>query len=111
MFIVFDNKKAVTVTSTTELSYAIKTNTQTTELAVVTPEQSKFIELVVSAILSMIQEGNRSLTLSLNGFIHRNKLGKQSVFLRFLTKIEDQTPIQTPMFIEFYELNEIEKEI
>ena len=106
---IFDNKKAVSVASTTKLRSTIKRNTKTPKFPVVTPDQSKFIELIVSPTLSMIEEGNPNLTISLNGFIHKNKPGQRNGFFWFLTKIEDQTPIQTPILIEFSELNEIEK--
>ena len=49
-----DKKLAVRVTETTESPYLINNNTQIAEFAVVTPEQSKHIEPVDMAILSMI---------------------------------------------------------
>ena len=55
---IIDRKKAVRVTNTTESPYTITKNTQISEFSVVTREQSKFIQPVNMAILSMIPEGH-----------------------------------------------------
>ena len=64
MSTIIDRKIAVRVTNTTESPYTINKNTQIAELSVVTPEQSKFINLVDMAILSMIPEGDPDLIKS-----------------------------------------------
>ena len=51
---IFDKKRAVRVTNTTESPYLIKNNTQNAEFSVVTPEQSKHNKPVDMAVLSMI---------------------------------------------------------
>ena len=51
-----DRKIAVSVTNTTESPYTINKNTQIHGISVVTPEQSKFIKPVDTAIISIIPE-------------------------------------------------------
>ena len=46
------------VTNTMESPYSIKKNIEIAEYFVVTPEQSKFVKPMDTAILSMIAEGN-----------------------------------------------------
>ena len=58
MSTVIDRKLAVRVTNTTESPYTINKNTRIAEFSVVTPEQSKFIKLVDTAILRMIPESD-----------------------------------------------------
>ena len=70
---IFDKKTAVRITNTTESPYLIKKNTQIAELSVVTPEQSKFIRPVDTAILSMIPEGDPHLTTYLSELLRTNK--------------------------------------
>ena len=52
-----DRKIAVKVTNTTESPYTINKNTQIANFSVVTPEKSKFIKPVDTAIHSMIPDG------------------------------------------------------
>ena len=61
MSTIYDRKIAVRVTNTTESPYTINKNTEIAEFSVVTPEQSKFIQPVDMAILSMIPEGDPDL--------------------------------------------------
>ena len=64
---------AIRITNTTESPYSIKKNTQIAEFSVVTPETSKFIRPVDTAILSMIPEGDPDLTTYLNELLRANK--------------------------------------
>ena len=75
---VFDKKIAVRVTNTTELSYSVTKNTQIAEFSVVTPEQSKFIRPVDTAIVSMIPEGDPHLTTYLIELLRENKPEQQN---------------------------------
>ena len=68
-----DKKMAVRISSTTESPYLIKKNTQNAELSVVTPEQSKFIRPVETAILSMSPECRPNLTTYLSELLKKNK--------------------------------------
>ena len=68
-----DITAAIRITNTTESPYSIKKNTQIAEFSVVTPETSKFIRPVDTAILSMIPEGDPDLTTYLNELLRANK--------------------------------------
>ena len=114
MSTIFDRKVAMRVTNTTEAYFLIKRNTQTAEFCVVTPEQTKFIKTVDTAILSTIREGDPDLTTYLNELLSTNKPEQQTNTFWFPTfenpgKIEDHTPTQTRSFKELYEMNEKEK--
>ena len=61
---IFGKKTAVRITNTTESPYLINKNTKIAEFSVVTPEQSKFIRPVDTALLSMIPEGDQNLNTS-----------------------------------------------
>ena len=83
-----------------ESPYIIKKNTQNAEFSVVTPEQSKFTRPVVTAVLSMIPEGDPNQTTCLSELLRTNKPEQQKNTLWFPApknpgKKEDQTPIQT----------------
>ena len=109
-----DKKTAVRITITTESPYSIKKNTQIAEFSVVTPEQSKFIKPVDTAILSMIPEGDPDLTTYLKELPRTNKPEQQSNTFWFPTpeilgRTEDHTPIQTRILKELRELQEEEK--
>ena len=58
MSTIIDRKIAVRVTITTESPYTINKNTKNAEISVVTPEQSKFIKPVDTAIFSMIPDND-----------------------------------------------------
>ena len=73
-----DKNTAVRITYTTESPYSIKKNTQIAEFSVVTPEQSKFIRPVDTALLNMIREGDPDLTTYLNELLRTNKPEQQS---------------------------------
>ena len=60
-------------------------NTQIDEFSVVTPEQSKFIRPVDTAILSMILEGDPDLTIYLSELLRTSKPEQQSKTLWFPT--------------------------
>ena len=66
MSTIIDKRIAVRVTNTTESPYHIKKHTEIAEFSVVTPEQSKHIKPVDTAILSMIPQGDPDLTAYLN---------------------------------------------
>ena len=109
-----DKKNAVRITNITEPPYSIKKNTQIAEFSVVTPEQSKFIRPVDTAILSMIPEGDPDLTTYLEELLRKNQPEQQNKTFWFPTpdnpgKIEDHTPIQTRILKELRELQEKEK--
>ena len=70
---IFDKNTAVRITNTTESPYSIKKNTQIAEFSVVTPEQSKFIRPVDTAILSMTPEGEPDLNKYLNELLRTKK--------------------------------------
>ena len=98
--IIFDRKIVVRVTNTTESPYTINKNTQIAEFSVVTPEQSKFIKPVDTAILSMIPKGDPDLITYLTELLRMNKPDQQNNTFWFPTpenpgNIEDLTPIQT----------------
>ena len=93
---IIDKKVAVRVTNTKESPYTINKNTQIAEFSVVTPEQSKFIKPVDTAILSMIPEGDPDLITYLTELLRTNKPDQQNNTLpEDPCNIEDQTPIQT----------------
>ena len=73
MSTIIDRKIAVRVTNTTESPYTINKNIQIAEFSVVTPEQSKFIKPVDTAILSMIPEGDPNLVTYLTELLKTNK--------------------------------------
>ena len=109
-----DGKVAVRVTNKTESPYTINKNTQIAEFSVVTPEQSKFIRPVDTAILSMIPEGNPDLITYLTQLLRTNKLDQQNNTFWFPTpknpgNTEDHTPIQTRILQEVCKLRQKEK--
>ena len=114
MSTVIDRKIAVRVTNTTESPYTINKNTQIAELYVITPEQSKFIQPVDTAILSMIPEIDPDLISYLAELLRTNKADQQHKTFWFQTpenpgNIEDHTPIQTPILKELREMQLKEK--
>ena len=114
MSTMFDRKIAVRVTNTTESPYTINKNTQISEFSVVTLEQSKFIQPVATAILSMIPEGDPDLITYLTELFRTNKPGQQNNTFWFPTpenpgNTEDHTPIQTRILKELRELQQKEK--
>ena len=114
MSTIIDRKKAVRVTNTTESPYTINKNTLIAEFSVVTPEQSKFIKPVDTAILSMIPEGDPDLVTYLSELLRRNKPDQQNNTFWFPTpknpgNTEDHTPIQTRILTELCELQRKEK--
>ena len=113
MSTIIDKRIAVRVRTTTEPPYAIKKHTQIAELSVVTPEQSKHIEPVDMAILSMIPQGDPDLTAYLNELFKTNKQEQQNNTFWFPTpensvKPEDHTPIQTRILKVLNELKDKE---
>ena len=114
MSTLIDKRIAVRVTNTTESPYLIKKHTQIAEFSVVTPEQSKHIEPVDMAILSMIPQDDPDLTAYLNEFLRTSKPEQQDNTFWFPTpdkpgKLEDHTPIQTRILKELNELKDKEK--
>ena len=111
---IIDKKIAVRITNTTESPYLIKKNTKIAEFSVLTPEQSKFIRPVNTAILSMNPEGDPDLTTYLNELVRTNKPEQQNETFWFPKpenpgKTEDHTTIQTQILKELRELQEREK--
>ena len=109
-----DKKTAVRIANTRESPYSIQKNTQIAEFSVVTPEQSKFIRPLDTAILSLILKGDPDLTTHLIELLGTNKPEQQSNTFWFPTpenpaRTEDHTPIQTRIPKELRELQEKEK--
>ena len=109
MSTITDRKIAVRVTNTTESPYTINKNTQFAEFSVVTPEQSKFIKPVDTAILSMIPGRDRDLITYLAELLRTKEADQQNNTFWFLTlenpgNIEDHTPVQTRIPKELREL-------
>ena len=104
-------KMAVRVTNTTESPYSIIKNIQTADFSVVTPEQSKFIKPVDTAILSMIPETDTYLGTCLTGPLRTNKPDQPNDTFWFrtaenLSDTGDHTPIQTRLLKELCELQQ-----
>ena len=96
---IFDKKVVVRVTNITKLHYSIQKNTQIAD----------FVNLVDTAILSIIPEGDPDLTTYLPRLLKTNKLEKQNSIFWFQTgqncgKNEDCTPIQTRILKELHNL-------
>ena len=85
MSTIIDRRIALRGTHTTESLYAINKKTQITELSVVTPEESKFIEPVDTATLSMIPEGDPDLITYLMELLRTKKPDQQTNTFRFPT--------------------------
>ena len=105
---------AVRVTNKTESPFTINKNTKIAEFSVVTPEQSKFIKLVDTVILSMIAEGDPDLVTYLTELLRTNKPNQQNNTFWFPTpknpgNTEDHSPIQTRILTELRELQRKEK--
>ena len=100
-----DRKIAVRVTNTTESPYTISKNTQIADFTVVTPEQSKYIKPVYTAILSMIPKADPDLITYLTELLRTKIPYQQNNSFRFPTpenpgNIEDHAPIQTRILKE-----------
>ena len=111
---IIDMKLAVRVTNTTESPYTINKNTQIADFSVLTPEQSKFIKPVDTAILSMIPERDPDLVTCLTELLRTNKPDQQNNTFWFPTpenpgNTENHTPIQTRILTELRELQRREK--
>ena len=114
MSTVIDRKTVVRVTNTRESPYTINKNTQIAEFSVVTPEQSKFIEPVDTAILSLISEGDQDLITYLTELLRPNKPDQQTNTFWFPTpenlgNTEDHTSVQTRILKKLRELQRKEK--
>ena len=114
MSTIIGRKIAVRVTNTTESPFTINKNTQIAEFSVVTPEHSKFIKPVDTAILSIIPEGDPDLITHLTELLRTNDLDQQNNTLWFPTpenpgNTENHTPIQTRILTELCELQRREK--
>ena len=114
MSTIIDRQIEVRVTNTTESPYTNNRNTQIAEFSVVTPEQSKFINPVDMAILSMIPQGDPDLVTYLTELLRTNKPDQQNNTFWFPTpenpgNTEDQTPVQTRNLTELRELQRREK--
>ena len=114
MSTIIDKRIAVRVTNTTESPYLIKKHPQIAEFSVVTPEQSKHIKPVNTAILSMMPQGDSDLTAYLNELLRKNTPEQQDNTFWFPTpenpgKPGDHTPIQTRTLNEMNEVKDKEK--
>ena len=114
MSTIIDRKIAVRVTSTTESPYTINKNTQIADFSVVTPEQSKFLKPVDTAILSVIPEGDPDLVTYLTELLTTNKPDQQNNTFWFPTpenpgNTADHTSIRTRILTELCELQRREK--
>ena len=114
MSTIIQRKIAVRVINTAESPYTINKNTQIAEFSVVTPEQSKFIKPVDTAILSKIPEGDPDLIAYLTELLRTNKADQQNNTFWFPAaknpgNTEDHTPIQTRILTELLELQRKEK--
>ena len=113
MSTIIDKRIAVRVTNTTASPYLIKKHTQIAHFSVVTPDQSKHIKPVDTAILSMIPQGDLDLTAYLKELLRTNKPEQQNDTFWFPTpenpgKPEDHTPIQTRTLRELKEIKDKE---
>ena len=109
-----DKKIAVRVTNTTKSPYTINKITQIAEFSLVTPEQSKFIKTVDTAILSLIPEGDPDLVTYLTELLRTIKPDQQNNTFWFPTpenpgNTEDHTPLQTRFLTEIHELQRREQ--
>ena len=114
MSTIIDRKTAVSVTTITESPYTINKNTQIAEFSVVTPEQSKFIKPVDTAVLSMNPEGDPDLITYLTELLRTNKPDQQTNTFWFPTpenpgNTNEHTPNQTRILKELCELKQKEK--
>ena len=114
MSTIIGRKIAVGVTNTTESPYTINKNTPIAVFSVVTPEPSKFIKPVDTAILSMILEGDPDLVTYLTELLRTNKLHQQNNTFWFPTpenlgNTENRTPIQTRILTKLREFQRKEK--
>ena len=114
MSTILDRKVTVRVANTTESPYTINKNTYIAEFSVVTPEESKFIKPVDTAILSMISEGEPNLITYLTELLRTKKPDQQNNTFWFPTpknpgNTDDHTPIQTRILKELHELQLKEK--
>ena len=110
MSTIIDRKIAVRVTNTTESP----NNAQIAEFYVVTPEQSKFIKPVDTAVLSMIPEEDPDLITYLAKLLRTNTPDQQNNIFWFPTpknpgNTEDHTLIQTLILKQLLELQQKEK--
>ena len=114
MSTIIDRKIAVRVTNTTDSPYTINKTTQIAEFSVLTPEQSKFIEPVDTAILSTNLEGGPDLITYLTELLRTNEPDQQNNTFWFPTRenpgnTEDHALIQTRILTELRELQRREK--
>ena len=110
----FDRNIAVRVTKKTESPYTINKNTQIAELSLVTPEESRFIRPVDTAILSMTAETDPDLIFYLTELLRMNQPDQQNNTFWFPApenpgNIEDHTPTQTRNLKQLRELQQKEK--
>ena len=111
---IIDRRVAVRVTNTTESPCTINKNTQIADFFVVTPEQSKFIKPVDTALLSMVPEGDPDLIIYLTELLRTIKPDQQNNTFWFPTpenpgNIKYHNPIQTRILKELRELQLKEK--
>ena len=106
---IIDKKIAVRVTNTTDSPYTMNKNTQIAELSVVTPEQSKFINPIGMAILSIIPGRDPDLITYLTELLRKKQTDQQNNTFWVPTpenpgNIEDHTAIPTRILKELREL-------
>ena len=114
MSTITDKEVPIRVTNTGESPYTVKKNTQVADFTVLTPEQSKFIKPVDTAILQMLPSDDPDLTLYLNELLKSNKQESQETNFWFPTpenpgNIEEHSPIQSRILNELLELRRKEQ--
>ena len=114
MSTITDKEVPIRVTNTGESPYTLKKNTQVADFTVLTPEQSKFIKPVDTAILQMLPSDDPDLTLYLNELLKSNKQESQETNFWFPTpenpgNIEEHSPIQSRILNELLELRRKEQ--
>ena len=105
---IIGRKIAVRATNTTDSLYSVSKDTRIADFSAVTPEQSKFINLVDTALLSMMPEDDPYLNTYLTELLRTNNTDQQRNTFGFPTpenygNIDDHTPIQTPFLKELRE--------
>ena len=111
---IIDSKIAVRVTNTAKSPYTINENRQIADFSVVTPEQSKLVKPVDTAILKLIPEGEPDLTTYLTELLRTIKTRSTEHYHVGPTPENPvnkgkHTPIQTRILKELRELQQKEK--
>ena len=114
MSTVTNKEVPIRVTNTSESPDTLKKNTQIAHFAVLTPEQSKFIKPVDTAVLQMLPSDDLDLTTYLNELLKSNKKEPQESNFWFPTpknpgNIVEHSPLQTRILNKLLELRRKKK--